>query len=99
MPRPMIVLYRKIAFSTMLRLLKPDDLCHSRRPSLRMERMFRFLCFKAADGRGCGRENTESKRGHFAPGGGSLHGVNRLSRTSYFTTWSGRNLRLSTRSV
>ena len=43
MSRPMIVLYLKTVFSTMLRLLNPDCLCHSRRPSSRMERMFLFL--------------------------------------------------------
>jgi len=35
----MIALYRKTVFSTKLRLLEPEDVCHSRRPSFRIERM------------------------------------------------------------
>ncbi len=41
--RPMIVLYRKTVFSAMLRWLYPEDVCHSRRLSSRIDRMLRSL--------------------------------------------------------
>ena len=46
----MIVLYRYMVFSTMLRVLYPEDVCHSRRPNSRIEQMLRFLSLNAAEG-------------------------------------------------
>ena len=40
MRSPRIVWHRNIVFSTRLRWLYPDAMCHSRRPSLSIERMF-----------------------------------------------------------
>jgi hypothetical protein len=45
----------RTAFQTMLRLLKPDRLCHSRRPILLVERMLRFLSINPTDGIGLSR--------------------------------------------
>ena len=47
---PRMLLYLNTVFSTRLRWLYPDAVCHSRRPSLSIERMLRFLCFIASDG-------------------------------------------------
>ena len=66
--RPSIALYRWTTFSTLLRLVKPDRRCHSRRPILMIERICRLRSCRAVTLSGlstapfCGGMITQGRR-------------------------------------